>query len=366
MPSDKLAAGAQPSQKQTSGDNPPCLFAHGKRPVHNHRSVAFCYKEPSDNPYWRRTAKNKRDERLHRAGNGNGRLNLTRHIDPGKQPLVDSWGQEIARIEQVTNHQFIVYRPNSSTQVGSTRKSSHARLQATGRACMVSKSDREIYALVGLITTDRSLAIRGFIRQGVLNGITASELDEFNTGCGKPTLYGTKGRQRKQPLRPIPPGGDAGQGAGPFLDKTDLPQAEAEWDYYQSATVLARHGCDGNKKKVDCGQPLSNYFEPRFNSKVAYITTGSTGVRGGGIVRGIVTLTAPNRTFRRLDRIRYVDLNVPCTHKYSAHWYFGDANPDGAGASIYGWTPEKELIPSANPPPNGPTWAKRAGAGDGC
>jgi hypothetical protein len=358
LPSDKLAAGAQPSQKPSSGRDPDCVFAHGKRPVHNHRHVAFCYEEPSDNPWWRRTARLKRDERLHGRGNGNGRKNLHRRITPGRQSLLDSWGNEIAGIEQTTNHKFILYRPNSSTVVGFTPKHSHAHLQATGRACMIDKSDRKTHALVGLITTNRALAIRGFMRQGVLNGISATTLDRFDTTCGKPTLYGTKARQRKRPFREIPPGGDSGEGA--FLDKTDLPNGEPEWDYYQSATVLRRGGCDGNKKKVDCGQPLSNYFEPRFNSKVAYITTGTTGVRGGGIVRGVVTLTAPNRNFRRLDRIEYTDLNVPCQHKFSAHWYFGDANPDAAGASIYGWTPEKDLVPSAANP------AKRAGAGDGC
>jgi hypothetical protein len=75
---------------------------------------------------------------------------------------------------------------------------------------------------------------------------------------------------------------------------------------------------------------------------MAYLSTASTGIRRGGVVRALIDVTKP---FAVRDGIDYVDPNVPCDRYKVAKWYFGNANPGGpysrTNHAIWGWLPQR-------------------------
>jgi hypothetical protein len=69
------------------------------------------------------------------------------------------------------------------------------------------------------------------------------------------------------------------------------------------------------------------------------LTSASTGVRNGGIVRAYARTSQP---WRLVDAIGYADPNVPCGHSPVAQWLRVDANPNPAPGQnhIFGWFPQ--------------------------
>jgi hypothetical protein len=95
----------------------------------------------------------------------------------------------------------------------------------------------------------------------------------------------------------------------------------------------------------DCGGTYFNYERPIFfqNAEddgfdVLVPASSSPSTNGGGIASAIVR---DGTRFRELDRIGYVDENVPCTREFVATWIFGDFNPEPQAGErhIYGWLP---------------------------
>jgi hypothetical protein len=169
----------------------------------------------------------------------------------------------------------------------------------------------------------RDVGARGFVarsalRPGVFHRANPSDsasndrvIDSFNSGCGAPP------DQRSDLLPPAP-------FAKPVYSKTARYQG-------------AKRQC-ANTYAFTCGGHYGDYSRPRFAADVVPLTSASTGVRNGGIVRAYARIS---HAWRLVDAIGYADPNVPCGHRPAAQWLRVDANP-GAGTGqhhIFGWFP---------------------------
>jgi len=76
---------------------------------------------------------------------------------------------------------------------------------------------------------------------------------------------------------------------------------------------------------ADLAVGRTHYSRPSVNADAMLFSRATTGVASGGVANGVIKSSG---SFRELDRIRYIDHNVPCTREPMAHWYFGDANPN--------------------------------------
>jgi hypothetical protein len=85
--------------------------------------------------------------------------------------------------------------------------------------------------------------------------------------------------------------------------------------------------CDATTIEGGCGQ-YSNYQGPTASAdtgtvfgRVVDMTSSTTGVGGGGVVRAIFKVT---QSWKRQDRFGYSDSNVPCDQPLRvARWRYG-------------------------------------------
>jgi hypothetical protein len=178
---------------------------------------------------------------------------------------------------------------------------------------------------IGPRGTERDVGARGFVPRNVLppgvfhraNPIDSANndtvIDSFNSGCGAPRPQAT----RWQPAAAF---------AKPFYSTRDLYQG-------------AKRRCPSTLART-CGGHYGDYTRPLFAKNVVPLTSASTGVRNGGIVRAYVRTSRP---WRLVDAIGYADPNVPCGHRPVAQWLRVDANPHpGKGQNhIFGWFPQR-------------------------
>jgi hypothetical protein len=121
-------------------------------------------------------------------------------------------------------------------------------------------------------------------------------------------------------------------------------------DAYQNAGGLA--SCDNNPDrpaadKAGCGAYYANYFRPFFDGTAVAMTSSSTGVGGGGVVRFVVK-AGSSIQFRPVDRIRYSDRNVQCGNFNTARWAYGELFLNGQSTGRFAWYPQK-LVDARNP-----------------
>jgi hypothetical protein len=350
------------SQATAAGSDPGA--ARDRHNCYLNKTPAYTYNKPSDQPSCRKTDRADRERTPQTPGHGNARRQVKHRLagtppsgDPG-WPLLDSFGQPVAYVAQDGLHKFRIF-DEGKTYVGHT--TSRAFIEVQGRACMSSSSLEHQYAQVVVmadynhsLTPDGKnhidLGVRGFLDRGALPTITSSRhdhdwnhdgkinnndvIDHYRTNCG-PTSYlkSGSGSQKMYP-QPVTLQGYPGQSSNDFSTNDDYQGHRVD-----TVGPTKEKRCDASSPK--CGGQYVNYLRPLFDSDVVILTSATTGVQGGGIVRGLARIgtdagTSGNAT-RQLDQIDYTDHNVPCGLRYVAQWLAVDANT--AGRHMIGWVP---------------------------
>jgi hypothetical protein len=300
---------------------------------YRHRIRPFTYDDQGDNPFCRVTVAGAVERALPaRVSYGRGARVLTEPLRPGRHPIVDSFGHPFGFFRQLGMRRFRIYN-ESGRLYGTSSGASEAQVQ--GRGCMVTNAMSDRYMILVLRAPDGSAGIgprgderdvgaRGFVRRGVLppsvfhrakpsdSADNNAVIDSFNSGCGAPP---------PQPTDWLP----AAPFAKPFYSTTARYQGAKR----NCADSLARR----------CGGHYGDYSRPRFAADVVPLTSASTGVRNGGIVRAYARTSQP---WRLVDAIGYADPNVPCGQRPAAQWLRVDANPEPATGQqhIFGWFPQ--------------------------
>jgi hypothetical protein len=356
------------SSEMSGGNTAEAHAAEAKSKCHQKRSE-YLYHGPAELKPCRKSLKDRKDERLDKKNPGNSRRSVSR-LDPGHLwDVRDSFGDTFAQIEFARGkHNRRIYRlygPNGDLKKTIPWDKKRVRLQ--GRACMSTSALEADNALILFDAHGRDsngndtspYSLRGFIKRAAIpNGSfnrgrafptndSVIESKRYRVKCGKPSR-----RYHNE------------KSATPTAFSTQPFTAD---HLYQGKTTGDREFSNGTRrcKKADggvnwwrCGSSYVNYFRPlttNYNGeKVLEITSATTGVAGGGIVRAVIR--TPERKVKRLDSIDYLDKNVPCTRQFVAHWVFVRANP--AGRRMYGWLPEFDSTGShRGPGPNHPECA---------
>jgi hypothetical protein len=300
-------------------------WAHPLRP--------YEYDDQSDNPFCRVTVAGGVEHALSaRVSYGRGGRVLTERLRPGRHPIVDSFGRPFGYFKQVGFERFRIY-DQSGRLYGTSGREAVAEVQ--GRGCMVTNAMENRYVILVLRAPDFSIGIgprgdhrdvgaRGFVQRSVLppgifhranpsdSANNDTVIDSVNSGCGAPLPHAST----SQPATPF---------AKPLYSSADR---------YQGAK---RH-CPSPFART-CGGHYWDYSRPRFAADVVALTSASTGVRNGGIVRAWVRTSKP---WRLVDAIGYADPNVPCGQRPVAQWLRVDANPYPRRGQnhIFGWFPQ--------------------------
>jgi hypothetical protein len=301
-----------------------------------------CYSQPvhpyeydgqSDNPLCRVTVAGAVEHALSAAVSyGRGARVLTQRLRPGRHPIVDSFGRPFGYFKQIGFEHFRIY-DQSGRLYGTSARGTVAEVQ--GRGCMVTTAMSNRYMIlvlrgpyfstgIGPGGKRRDVGARGFVPRSVLpRGVfhranpsdstdNNAVIDAFNSGCGAPL-----------------PAPISSQPAFPFAKPLYSSNAQYQGAKRRCPSVLA----------PTCGGHYWDYSRPRFAADVVPLTSASTGVRNGGIVRAYARTSRP---WRLVDAIGYADPNVPCGRRPVAQWLRVDANPNPAPGQnhIYGWFPQ--------------------------
>jgi hypothetical protein len=303
------------------------------RGCYSYRIQPYEYDGQSDNPFCRVTVAGAVEHALSATVSyGRGARVLTEPLRPGRHPIVDSFGHPFGFFKQISRERFRIY-DQWGRLYGTSGRGSVAEVQ--GRGCMVTNAMSDRYMILvlrgpGLNTgigpggAKRDVGARGFVprsalRPGVFHRANRRDsadndtvIDSFYSGCGAPPPQPT----RWQPAAPF---------AKPFYGSTARYQGAKR----RCASALA----------PTCGGHYGDYSRPHFAGDVVPLTSASTGVRNGGIVRAYARTSQP---WRLVDAIGYADPNVPCGHSPTAQWLRVDANPNPAPGQnhIFGWFPQ--------------------------
>ena len=299
-------------------------WRHARRP--------YPYRRQRDNPACRVTLAGGIDRALSaKVSFGRAGRVLTARMRPGLHPFVDSFGHPFGYFRQLSLKRFRIYDQHRHLY-GTTTGPTVAEVQGAG--CMVTNAMAERYVILAIYRPDgssglgprgqeRDVGARGFVPRDVLPprifhraDASASTdnnavIDHFRSGCGSP-----------------PPQPAVG------LSSIRLAKASfSEAQMYQGA----KRQCSRPESRT-CGGHYADYSRPRFSRDTIALTSATTGVRNGGIIRAYVRT---NRPWRVLDAIGYADPNVPCGRARAAQWVLVDANPNPAPGQnhIYGWFP---------------------------
>ncbi len=213
-------------------------------------------------------------------------------------PLVDSFGDTLCRL-RVDDGAWRVTDPEGADVLG---EDDEPRLELQGRGAMVDDLLETAHALVAV---KAGLRVRAFIDRRALPERNArgqairAAVDDYDTGHGSSRL-------------PTP-------GARPLAD----PGFEAGERFL---------GTD------DVGRTYSTYNAKPHLGGAIYFMVNTTGVFGGGIVRGVARAGVP---FHEVDRMADPDPNVPAGEPPLCRWVFGRI----ADSRMWGWVAEREPAP---------------------
>jgi len=321
------------------------------------RSVAYHYRSPGDHPTWRATAKGLRDQAIKHQSL---RKVVVDHLVSPDSPtlgwkIVDSFNHQYAWLQEVKVGKYKLF-DEAGNLVGSTT-GGRAKIRLQGYGCMTTDADSKNHAIIyldphgGVSAPDSSgnthavdLVFRGFIRLAQL-----------------PSDDRTAVTQNKGALCHTQPTYRATASGGPAFARHSF---QTGVDMYQGHLYTGSNKCkqfsNGGSPpqpydfdhNPSCGGQYHDYSRPEWDTNVAIVTTATTGVQGGGVVRGIIALDqAPANAVRRVDYINYVDENVPCTRSFVTQWLRVDINAVNSKRPIYGWVPEGATSPGG--PRNG-------------
>jgi hypothetical protein len=225
-------------------------------------------------------------------------------------PLLDSFGRQIALIERHANH-WELRDPAGERTLFTDRTRNREQIEVQGRGCMISDELEAMHALVAFRALDRSglppgasivpFQLRAFIHRSALPAKNRegkrirAAIDNYTTGSGGSQL-----------------------GAA-------VPQSLADPGFASRERFL---GEDGKKRSYATYNAKSPF------GGAMYFCVNTTGVHGGGIVRGVARAGDP---FEQLDRFGYADPNLvdgdPLTR-----WIYGRL----VGTRMFGWIPVRD------------------------
>lgn len=236
--------------------------------------------------------------------------------DAGRRPrwlLRDSLGRRLAIVERHSNR-WDLHDPETNRRLYSDHSEDPDQLELQGVGCMADEERERRSALVAFRVNDRSeleegesivpFQLRGFIARAALparnrRGQPVREgLERYDTGCGSSEL--APGRS----WAITSPGFESG----------------ADGDRFVGEDGIVRTYTTYNAK-------------PLFGRGAIYVLANTTGVHGGGIVRGVAQV---GDTFEELDRMAYCDPNV-AEGDPRAQWSYGRI----AGTRLVGWIPTR-------------------------
>jgi hypothetical protein len=220
-------------------------------------------------------------------------------------PLLDSFGRSLALLERY-NDRWEVTDPDTGALVYTDTTLDSDELVVQGRGCMTDDALQASYALVAFDANDRSTIptgtsivpyrIRAFIDQRALPADVQSSLDSYVAGCG-----GGFGRTPAAPAA------------------VDDPAYDSNSEKYYGEDGVAR--------------TYSNYNVKPPYKNARYFIINSTGVHGGGIVRGVVQA---GDQVGQSDRFDYCDPNyVSSLAAPVADWLYGQIGI----TRMWGWFP---------------------------
>jgi Carboxypeptidase regulatory-like domain len=219
--------------------------------------------------------------------------------------LLDSFGRSLAILERYSDR-WVVTDPETGALVYTDTTLDSDELVVQGRGCMANDTLQSTYALVAFDANDRSTIptgtsivpyrIRAFIDQHALPADVQSSLDSYNAGCGD--AFGR------------------------------IPAAAATvHDPTYDSNTEKYYGEDG------VARTYSNYNVKAPYKNARYFIINSTGVHGGGIVRGVVQA---QDSVGQSDRFDYCDPNyVSSLSAPVADWLYGQIG----ATRMWGWLP---------------------------
>ena len=235
--------------------------------------------------------------------------------------LVDSLGRELAVIEQHRDR-WELSEPQDGPVIYRDGRRSRGHLLVQGRGCMADDDLEERHALVAFNASDRSTIppaasiipyrLRAFIDRRALprrTGLTRvrGAVDDFAAGRGEsPEAAGT-------------------------------PATLEDPGFGHTERFL---GTDGRRRTY------ATYNAKRPYAGAIYLSINTTGVHGGGIVRGVARA---GDELELLDEIGYCDPNA-ASGTPIAGWNYGRV----AGTRLEGWIPERCANGSAVRPSGSP------------
>ena len=225
----------------------------------------------------------------------------------------DSLGRRLAVVEKHSNR-WDLHHPETNELLYSDYTLKPDQLEVQGIGCMADEAREAQSALVAFRAGDRSalaedqsivpFQLRGFIARAALpernrRGQPVREgLEGYDTGCGSSELRAARARTISSPEFVPGPDGDR------FLGEDGIARTYATY----------------NAKRL-------------FGRGAIYVLVNTTGVHGGGIVRGVAQV---DDTFEEVDGMVYCDPNVT-EGKPRARWSYGRV----AGTRLFGWLPTR-------------------------
>jgi hypothetical protein len=223
-------------------------------------------------------------------------------------PLVDSLGRELAQLEKLGNR-WQLLEPGGGDVIYMDQQNSRGHLLVQGRGCMVNDELEESHALVAFNAGDRRTLPEGA-------SIVPFRLRAFIDRRALPKRRGFT-RVRTM-LDDFFAGSDADPGGHGPVDELADP------GFSSSERFL---GIDGRARTY-----ATYNGKPPYHGAI-YISINTTGVHGGGIVRGVAQV---GDEIERVDEIGYGDPNSESGTPV-ATWYYGRV----AGTRLAGWIPER-------------------------
>ena len=246
--------------------------------------------------------------------------------------LVDSFGRSLAVLERHADR-WETTAPDTGTVIYRDRTLSTRQFTVQGRGCMVSDELESRHALVAFDARDRT-------GLGPGDTIVPFQLRAFIDRAALPEQ-----NEAGQPIRAVVDDYSAGCGASPAVGEP--PAALPDTDYDSDREQF--YGQDGLARTYATYNVKHRYRNAR------YFLIDTTGVGGGGIVRGVVRAEDPVAAmdgFAYCDPNRLRSLPVPV-----ATWTYGQV----AGTRMSGWFPRRcrgdgssGEIPGSSPPPPPP------------
>ena len=226
--------------------------------------------------------------------------------------MFDSFGRPLCFIEKHDDHWAM--SDEAGDELYRDRSKGWDQLELQGRGCMAEEALESTHALVAFRAHDRAklggaslmpYQLRAFIPRPALPVQNArgqairGAVDDYSVGCGI-----------------APPGSEPASG---------------------SARPLGDPGFDSNEEKFLGTDGIDRTYAT-YNAKspyagAIYFLANTTGVRGGGIVRGVAR---PDDMFTPLDEFPYADPNV-FHGEPVARWRYGQIGE----ANMWGWVPHR-------------------------